>query len=112
METDTGGPKRTIDESARGIYFIAGTWAVVGLVVGYVVLVQSAVMAVLGLWMQRSRSRVPVVILLIVGILACASSLLSWWGVTGGSGGNVLVPVLVIWLAGRVLLAITRDGVA
>jgi hypothetical protein len=105
-------PRKTIDESARGLYFIAATSAILNLGNPPWRLLDAAMIAGLAVWFQRRRSMVAGVILLILGVIGFAVALMSLLGSTHGGKGSVLVEGIIVWLALCGILAIRRTSSA
>jgi hypothetical protein len=103
---------RTIDESARGLYFIAGTTALLALPAGYSLLLDAGAMAGLGLWLQRRQSKAAMIILFGLG----AANVLIWvtnrLRITATGTGSPLIGSLMVWLALRAWLALRDARVA
>jgi len=69
-------------------------------------LLDAALMAVLALWLRRSRSRLPAVLLLLWGVVTFALTLTNLLGVTHFNGGrNVIIAGLLVWLGLRSIAA-------
>jgi hypothetical protein len=100
--------QRVCDESARGVYFIAGTMALLGLGLGYAMVFDAALLAGLGFWLQRSRSRVPAVLILAVGAANGVLFFMSLAGFKRGVRSSPVSAALFVWLGARALLAINR----
>jgi hypothetical protein len=100
--------QRVCNESARGVYFIAGTMALLGLVVAYTVVLDAAVLAGLGFWLQRSRSRVPAALILAMGAANSLLALMNLAGFKSAVHPSPISAALFVWLGARALLAINR----
>jgi hypothetical protein len=100
--------QRVCDESARGVYFIAGTMALLGLVLGYTMVFDAAILAGLGFWLQRSRSRVPAALILAVGAANSVLALMNLAGFKSAVRPSPISAALFVWLGARALLAINR----
>jgi hypothetical protein len=103
-----GGADHTIDQSARGFYFIAATQAVVALFGTHALLVDAALIASLAYWLERSRRALPAAALLgfaAINALITATNLLHITNVGGRRSGSLVVAVLLLWLGSRALKA-------
>jgi hypothetical protein len=100
--------QRVCDESARGVYFIAGTMALLGLGLAYAMVFDAAVLAGLGFWLQRSRSRVPAALILAVGVANSVLALLNLAGFKSVVHPSPISAGIFVWLGARALLAINR----
>jgi hypothetical protein len=96
----------TIDESARGLYFIAATSAIVSLASPPWHLVDAVLIAGLAVWFQRRRSMVAALLLLGLGVVGFAITLTSLFSPTHAGKGSAIVEGVLIWLAARGVLAI------
>lgn len=107
MATDTD-LRRICDESARGVYFIAGTMALLGLGVGYAMVFDAAILAGLGFWLQRSSSRVPAALILLVGAANGVLALMNLAGFKSATRASPIGAGIFVWLGARALAAIKR----
>ena len=100
--------QRVCDESARGVYFIAGTMALLGLGLGGAMVLDAVLLAGLGFWLQRSRSKVPAALILLVGTVNSILALMHLAGFTSAFRASPIAAAIFVWLGARALLAIKR----
>jgi hypothetical protein len=90
------------------VYFIAGTMALLGLGLGYTMLLDAALLAALAFWLQRSCSRVPAALILAVGVANGVLALMNVTGLKGAVHPSPISAAIFVWLGARALLAINR----
>lgn len=105
MQVETAdGARKMIRESAQAFYAVAAIQTVVAFFLGRSMLVDAAVYAGLGFWLQRGHSRVAATLLLLAATIGIATTAMNQFG--GGQGSrNVVLAIIVLWAAVRAVIA-------
>jgi len=85
-------------------YTIAAIEAAVALLLGPSILLDAGLFAGLGIWLHRTNSRVAATLLLILAGISIVTTASNQFG--GGQGGrNIVLAVIVFWIAIRAVFA-------
>ena len=99
---------RVVRESAKGYFTLAAIQAVLGFVLNPWILVDAALVALGGLWLLKSKSRVAACLLLGLGILEAGQTLLNKFAGQKQGGTNVFLAAIVVWVGIRAVQATFR----
>ena len=96
--------KSIIRDTSKGFYAIAVIMALASFILGGWLLLDSAICAGLGFWLQRRDSLIAATILLIYSLYAIIHTTMNKFG--GGEGGrNIVLAVMVLWASIRAVQA-------
>lgn len=99
-----------VKEVAKGFYVVAVIQAVVGLILFWPgLIVEAVIMAAVAYWLQKSKSKIPAIILLVLSALAVIGTAMSISGSAIG-GTNIFLAVLLLWFSIRAFQATSKLG--
>ena len=99
--------REVVRDAAIAFYVVAGIQALAALLLGLSTLLDSAIYALLALWLHKARSQVAGLLLLAFSILSVVMTLASLLGASGG-GRNVVLSLMVLWGAIRAVQATSK----
>ena len=94
--------REVVRDSVIVFYVVAGIHAVLSFVVGAAVLFDASGYALLSFWLHKRCSRVAAVLLLLISVLAVASTAMNR---LGGGGRNIFLSIIIFWAAIRAVYA-------
>ena len=102
---DRDGAIKVVTASASVFIVVAAIQAVVAFFVGYALLVDAVIYAVLGAILLRFKSRVAAVILLLLAIVTAGVTVANATGAKLGGGHNIFLSLMVLWAGVRAVEA-------
>jgi hypothetical protein len=99
---------RVVRESAKGYFTLAAIQAVLAFFLNPWILVDAGLVALGGLWLLKSKSRVAACLLLGLGILEAGQTFLNKFAGQKQGGTNVFLAVIVVWVGIRAVQATFR----
>ena len=95
----------TIKEASTGFFVVAALMAALSFFIGFTVLVDAALFAILGFFLRRFHSRVAAVLLLLLAVADAGATVANKLGYDAGGGSNIILAVIVLWAAIRAVEA-------
>ena len=100
---------KVIKDSSNAFFVLAAIQTVLALVVrDYSILFDAGLLVVLSLGLRRLNSRAAAVILLVVAVFECGTTIANRLGMNLGGGNNVILAVIMVFAAYRATQATYR----
>src|SRR6266566_7361711 len=96
---------KTVRDSAIAFFVLAGLQGLIGAFLAPSILIDAAVLAVLGFILMKRHSRVAAVLLLVLSIGEAIVTVLNRIGATSQGGNNVILAVIMVVVAIRAVEA-------
>jgi hypothetical protein len=97
--------KRIVRDTAKGLFTIAVVMVLASFILGGFVLLDSAILVALGLWLLWRQDRPPATVALLYASYTFVMTAINWWGYVsstgGGSGRNIVLAIIVLWASIR-----------
>ncbi len=94
----------TVNEVAKAFYLLAVLKVVFGILFAWPYILEGIVIAVVAFVLQKTKSRIAAGVLILIGALSIASTLMSIVTQNGG-GVNLVIAILITWFSIRALQA-------
>lgn len=102
---DRDGALKVVTASASVFIVVAAIQAVVAFFVGYALLADAAIYAVLGAILMRFKSRAAAIILLLLAVVTSVVTVANAAGAKLGGGNNIFLSLVVLWAGVRAVEA-------
>lgn len=100
---------KVIKDSSNAFFVLAAIQTVLALVVrDYSILFDAGLLVVLSLGLRRLNSRAAAVILLVVAVFECGTTIANRLGMSLGGGNNVILALIMVFVAYRATQATYR----
>jgi uncharacterized YccA/Bax inhibitor family protein len=97
--------EQTVREAAKGFFIVAALQGGIGIFMAPAMLIDAALFAVLGGILLKWKSRTAAVLLLILSGMSFVVTILNRMGVMAEGGTNILLALIVTWVAVRAVEA-------